>query len=94
MTTIYLADPNIRAEQIEAIRVALPAGWSLTDSPQRGGDFDRERRRRRRHAHRRGTSLRLVARLDKARPPLPKHRWTWSICPIRRWWAWPNMLCC
>ncbi|MEZ4639764.1 MAG: hypothetical protein R2856_33205 [Caldilineaceae bacterium] len=41
-----------------------------------------------------GTSLRLVARLDTGKPPLPKHRWTWSICPIRRWWAWPNMLCC
>lgn len=30
MTQIFLADPNIRREQIEAIRSALPADWSLT----------------------------------------------------------------
>ena len=30
---IYIADPAIRAEQIEAIRSRLPAGWSLVDAP-------------------------------------------------------------
>jgi phosphoglycerate dehydrogenase-like enzyme len=31
MKKIYLADPAIRAEQIEAIQRALPSDWSLTD---------------------------------------------------------------
>ena len=35
MINIYLADPNIRAEQIEAIRKSLPTGWALTDTPAR-----------------------------------------------------------
>ena len=33
MPEIYVADPNIRAEQIEAIRRCLPAGWSLAGVP-------------------------------------------------------------
>ncbi|MCB0046571.1 MAG: hypothetical protein KDD92_14195 [Caldilineaceae bacterium] len=33
MTTIYLADPAIRAEQINAVRAALPEGWTLVDDP-------------------------------------------------------------
>lgn len=33
MTQIYLADPAIRAEQLQAIQAQLPAGWSLVDSP-------------------------------------------------------------
>ncbi len=35
MIRLYLADPNIRAEQIEAIRASLPASWALTDTPAR-----------------------------------------------------------
>ncbi|HBY97987.1 MAG TPA: hypothetical protein DEP84_29270, partial [Chloroflexi bacterium] len=31
---IYLADPHIRAEQIEAIRTHLPAGWTLAERPE------------------------------------------------------------
>ena len=31
MTKIYLADPAIRSEQIDAIQRALPAGWMLVD---------------------------------------------------------------
>ncbi|MBI1296458.1 bifunctional glyoxylate/hydroxypyruvate reductase B [bacterium] len=65
MTSIFLADPNIRAEQIEAIRVALPAGWSLTDSPSGAAailtenvDVDAAM------LSAAGTSLRLVARID------------------------------
>jgi phosphoglycerate dehydrogenase-like enzyme len=30
---IYVADPAIRAEQIEAIRIRLPTDWSLVDAP-------------------------------------------------------------
>ncbi len=30
---IYIADAGIRAEQVEAIRSQLPAGWSLVDAP-------------------------------------------------------------
>lgn len=30
---IYMADPAIRGEQIEAIRERLPEGWALTDTP-------------------------------------------------------------
>jgi phosphoglycerate dehydrogenase-like enzyme len=33
-TTIYLADPQIQKEQIEALRRALPAGWGLGDRPE------------------------------------------------------------
>ncbi len=33
MTKIYLADPQIRAEQLEAIRERLPEGWALVDQP-------------------------------------------------------------
>ena len=33
MTGIYIADPHIRAEQVEAIRQTLPLGWVLLDSP-------------------------------------------------------------
>lgn len=32
--TIYLADPQIQPEQIEAIRRTLPAGWALVDRPE------------------------------------------------------------
>ncbi len=32
MTQIFLADPNIRSEQVDAIRARLPEGWALTDS--------------------------------------------------------------
>ena len=35
MINIYLADANIRAEQIHAIRTTLPADWALTDTPER-----------------------------------------------------------
>jgi phosphoglycerate dehydrogenase-like enzyme len=35
MIKLYLADPNIRAEQIEAIRTSVPASWALTDTPAR-----------------------------------------------------------
>ena len=34
MVKLYLADAQIRAEQIEAIRSALHEGWSLADAPQ------------------------------------------------------------
>jgi phosphoglycerate dehydrogenase-like enzyme len=33
MTSIYLADPAIRTEQISAIRAHLPVGWQLGDAP-------------------------------------------------------------
>jgi phosphoglycerate dehydrogenase-like enzyme len=33
MATIYLADPNIRVEQVDAIRRHLPAGWRLVEQP-------------------------------------------------------------
>ena len=33
MTTIYRADPQIRAEQLAAIRERLPEGWALVDQP-------------------------------------------------------------
>jgi len=33
MTTIYLADPDIRTEQLDAIRQHLPQGWVLSDQP-------------------------------------------------------------
>jgi phosphoglycerate dehydrogenase-like enzyme len=33
MTTIYLADTAIRAEQISAVRAHLPAGWQLSETP-------------------------------------------------------------
>jgi phosphoglycerate dehydrogenase-like enzyme len=32
MTKIYLADPEIHAEQLKALRAELPEGWSLVDS--------------------------------------------------------------
>jgi phosphoglycerate dehydrogenase-like enzyme len=32
-TAIFVADPHIRSEQIEAIRRNLPAGWELADQP-------------------------------------------------------------
>jgi len=65
MTSIFLADPNIRAEQLEAIRVALPTGWSLTDSLSGAAailtenvDVDAAM------LSAAGASLRLVARID------------------------------
>lgn len=65
MTSIYLADPNIRKEQLEAIRAALPDGWALTDSPAGAAailtenvDVDAAM------LAAAATSLRLVARLD------------------------------
>jgi phosphoglycerate dehydrogenase-like enzyme len=33
MTKIFLADPEIHAEQIKALRAELPDGWTLVDSP-------------------------------------------------------------
>ena len=33
MTRIYLADPNIQTQQLDAIREVLPAGWELSDDP-------------------------------------------------------------
>lgn len=33
-TAIYLADPQIQKEQVEALRRALPDGWALADSPE------------------------------------------------------------
>ncbi len=33
MTIIYLADPSIQAQQLQAIRDALPADWQLADQP-------------------------------------------------------------
>jgi phosphoglycerate dehydrogenase-like enzyme len=67
MTTvaIYVADPTIRREQIEAIQAALPAGWRLTDAPAGAsailtenvdvaGEMVRSA----------GSTLRLIARLD------------------------------
>ena len=32
--SIFLADPDIRPEQLDAIRTHLPAGWRLDDTPQ------------------------------------------------------------
>ena len=34
MTTIYLADPEIRTEQLAAIRMQLPEEWTLVDEPE------------------------------------------------------------
>jgi phosphoglycerate dehydrogenase-like enzyme len=65
MTSIYLADPNIRREQLEAIGSELPDGWALTDSPAGASailtenvDVDASM------LAAVGSSLRLVARLD------------------------------
>ncbi len=33
MTLIYLADPAVQTQQIQAIRDALPQGWQLSDQP-------------------------------------------------------------
>src|SRR5690242_17238730 len=32
-TKIFLADPQIRTEQLDAIRAQLPEGWALSDEP-------------------------------------------------------------
>lgn len=68
MTTIYLADPAIRAEQLDAIRARLPAGWRLADDPAgasviltENADVTEEM------AVAAGTGLRLVVRLDTGR---------------------------
>jgi phosphoglycerate dehydrogenase-like enzyme len=65
MTGIYIADPHIRAEQIDAIRQALPVGWALLESPDRaaaivteGVDITPE------ILAAAGAGLRLIARLD------------------------------
>lgn len=65
MTAIYVADPAIRREQVEAIREALPAGWHLTDTPTGAAailtenvDVGAEM------VAAAGPALRLVARLD------------------------------
>jgi phosphoglycerate dehydrogenase-like enzyme len=65
MTGIYIADPHIRAEQIAAIRHALPSGWALLDRPSgaaaivtEGVDITPEM------LAAAGTGLRLIARLD------------------------------
>ena len=33
MAKIYLADPNINTNQLDALNKTLPAGWSLIDTP-------------------------------------------------------------
>ena len=72
MTEIYIADPQIRAEQIEAIRQALPPGWSLPDTPDNATailtesvDVTREM------LARAGPGLRLIARLDTGNAAVP-----------------------
>jgi phosphoglycerate dehydrogenase-like enzyme len=65
MTGIYIADPHIRAEQVEAIRRSLPSGWRLLDAPNdaiailtESVDVSGEM------LARAGAGLRLIARLE------------------------------
>lgn len=65
MTAIYLADPAIRSEQVEAIRAALPDGWLLVTQPQGAAAILTENVDvTPRMARAAGSSLRLIARLD------------------------------
>jgi phosphoglycerate dehydrogenase-like enzyme len=71
MTTIYIADPNIRKEQVEAIHQALPDGWQVVDSPAGAAAILTE------HAAvtndmiaAAGSRLRLVARLETGAAPI------------------------
>ncbi|MCZ7567148.1 MAG: hypothetical protein M5U01_00925 [Ardenticatenaceae bacterium] len=62
---IYLADPHIRAEQIEAIRTHLPAGWTLAERPEGATAILTEKVDiSAGMLAAAGASLRLVARLD------------------------------
>jgi phosphoglycerate dehydrogenase-like enzyme len=69
---IYLADPLLRVEQVEAIRRRLPGGWVLAHQPQGAAailtenmDVTAEM------VTAAGPSLRLVARLDTGRALVP-----------------------
>lgn len=68
MASIYVADPNIRAEQIAALRSSLPAGWRLLEGPRGANailtenvDVSAEM------LAAAGNGLRLIARLDPGR---------------------------
>jgi phosphoglycerate dehydrogenase-like enzyme len=64
-TVIYLADPAIRAEQLEAIRNRLPAGWTLADAPAGAAAILTENMAvTPEMAAAAGPSLRLIARLQ------------------------------
>ncbi len=65
MTTIYLADPEIRAEQLEAIRTQLPSDWTLVDAPEGATAILTENEDvTAAMLEAVGPSLRLIARLD------------------------------
>jgi phosphoglycerate dehydrogenase-like enzyme len=71
MTTIYIADPNLRQEQVEALHQALPAGWQIVDTPSHAHAILTE------HAavtaemiNAAGAALRLVARLETGAAPV------------------------
>lgn len=68
MTNIYLADPVIRTEQLDAIRQQLPQGWALRDEPAdatailtENVDIDADMLRAA------GGGLRLIVKLDTGR---------------------------
>ncbi len=72
MTRIYLADPAIRLQQLDAIRSRLPQGWSLVDQPHNAvailtenADVTPEM------LAASGTSLRLICRLDTGDATVP-----------------------
>ena len=72
MTTIYLADPNIRAEQIAAIRTRLPAGWALVDEPANAVAILTENVAvTPAMLAAAGDQLRLIARLDTGKATVP-----------------------
>jgi phosphoglycerate dehydrogenase-like enzyme len=65
MTTIYVADPAIRSEQIDALRAALPQGWSLASEPAGAAAIVTEQVEvTQALCAAAGPALRLVARLD------------------------------
>jgi phosphoglycerate dehydrogenase-like enzyme len=65
MASIYIADSSIRAEQVEAIRAELPAGWTLADGPQGADAILTENAPVSAELQARaGASLKLVLRLD------------------------------
>jgi phosphoglycerate dehydrogenase-like enzyme len=71
MTAIYLADPQIRAEQIEAIRSRLPAGWTLATEPAGAAAILTEQAAvTPQMLAAAGPSLRLIARLQTGSAPV------------------------
>lgn len=77
LVKIYIPDASIRAEQIEAVRCRLPAGWSLVDFPEGAAailtenmDVNYEM------VEAAGSGLRLIARLDTGRAAIMES------CPV------------